>query len=932
MNIDKKIYVQSSFTLPSATPEHPMSKYIVRWDPAIESYKISLRRNTYSRLLAWQTYTRDDAHSEILQADTCHCSSNPSNASEPAINMGVSGAPLEAAAQATEKEEPTAIADHASTMLDKTNRVAASDSNGPVLGEASPALSPNTTCNTTLSEPVSTSTAAQELGDDGEFENFSTPPVNSLELSAPGTPHGAHLDGHDSFLESPVKPYQLSRPDGATPARASGLQYDLDDSLLDSPVKACNIVRPGAPTPGRARTRYMRDSGSEEGESFVVPQKSDVNAVFSAGEASFTCSDESKNHLPNLDLTDITPSISVVALDLGFTNNTATIRPHIDWLHLILEPEYEDIVNDYDKLSEKSTRQFLQEAVISVSSLNIRTVSVPQVNAPEYCPSVHNDQQAMDIDLDAIFGGQGATDLEDDESVERSPSMAPVQVASTITPEESSIDIDNEPEESRMDVTRPSVGYHLNCLGNEILLPSNTPAIISLFVQVAATRKAYLHPWSREGVILAQANRYVDAVAYYGHLDYAGLHALRGSSFEDQSIGYALKVNDPQGSFCDPYHEGSVIMDFEKICDHYMVQDGQSNLQRPYQFNHKDHQYTPPKVTSLRFCAPTTYYTKRDPQGFIQHWIKNVRPRSFQPFSSLWMIESADDQSQDDACSTLEAEISNKKGELFALAEEAEEAEEEMAVPCHVSDAHKPHPTENNPLQADVSRAELGAEEGFGSGSASETDLMRADECPKSDEDDKEYSPFDPCIPGLRAAHEDWHPEEMPQDQALRRVDDLLERAFGDSVTLPTAADNDIGDVSIDFSVDDSYEISQPASEEIEEAEEYRYTNEDEHQHRSGDSSSEKNSDEEKPRSSRATTPPSPVTSPASSLFFSPISIVYDCPPCVVGTTDKPAITEAHTEPTTPESTEQPSEQGLSKYAAIYAAVVIGAGILLSLW
>ncbi|KAL8939286.1 MAG: hypothetical protein Q9211_002811 [Gyalolechia sp. 1 TL-2023] len=871
-NRNNKVHVQSSFILPSAAPEYPIAKYIVHWDTSTNSCIVALRQTTPTGHMASKTYTQGHAHTTISKADAGETLSIASNPSEDVVDRTVEHAntdiprvPLDASSQATEKEELVLIADDAANTVNTAQHVRTSDTTGSGLADASPASSPNTASSTSPTVSTGTSIVAQELDSELELSNSSKSTSQVGELLAPDTLDGVQPETDSGFLDTPVNPIAL------TPARGRGMQYNPDDSLFESPIKACNIVRPSAPTPGRARNRYMRDSASEEDESFVVPEGSDVKDVFGAVETSFACSDDSRKQLPPLDFTNITLPISVDALDLGFTNTTTTIRTHLDWLHLFLQPDHEGAINKYKYPSQSTIREWSEDAINVFDSVSMEPITVLEVSDPGSGVTIADNLRGMEIDLDAIFGGQGATDLGDDEPTGYSPSMAPVHVVSTTIPEGSSIDTDNEREESKTNITRPRVGYHLNYLANEILLPSNTPAIISLFVQMAATRKAYHNPCSREGVMLAQANRYIDAVAYYGHLDFEGLQALRGSSFQDQTIGYALKVNDPQGSFGDKSDGESVIMDFEEICDHYLVQDSHSNLQHPYKFSHENHQYSPSKMMSLRLHAPTTFYTKRDAAGLVQHWIKTARPGRYRPFSKLCMVQSADDATEKD---------------------------------------------DSGPSPAEVSSVKLAAEEAeVDSDDGSEyTQSIRKDACSKAEADGGEYSPFDPCIPGLvQAAHEDWQPKEMPEDEALRHVDHLLERV---------AEENNAEEVSIEISAD-SHHILKPTHEEVE-----GHSHEDEIQHLSGGLSSGKDSDEEKQRSRHATTPPSPITSASLSLFFSPISIVYDCSPCVLGATNEPVITEA----TTSESTEQSDEEGLSRYAAAYAAIVIGVGILLSFW
>ncbi|KAI4106778.1 MAG: hypothetical protein L6R37_001980 [Teloschistes peruensis] len=85
-----------------------------------------------------------------------------------------------------------------------------------------------------------------------------------------------------------------------------------------------------------------------------------------------------------------------------------------------------------------------------------------------------------------------------------------------------------------------------NFLGNLVQLRSDTPAAVSLYVQISYQRKVARDPLSREGVILSQATKYIDPVGYDGPQEHL---LLEGTTCRDRVTGYAVKLNDPEGTF-----------------------------------------------------------------------------------------------------------------------------------------------------------------------------------------------------------------------------------------------------------------------------------------------------------------------------------------------------------------------------------------------
>lgn len=438
--MDKTIYIQSNFILPSVTPKHPIPKYIVRWDASIESYRVTLRQTTSGGYQAWKTYTSGDSHVDANQsksnieeisssADTCGHSLDKSKSNEPAVNCTkeqgntkVSKLPSGSAAQPTENDKPTSEAEDYATVVDKVGSIAVADTSTSSLTETSPTPSPNATCSTASTMPTSTSTATQELETDNDLESHSVKsPVQICEFPVLDTPNGAHSDDaqsetEDGFCDSPVKPYELSRPYALTPARARGMCYDPDDSLLKSPVKGCNIPRPGAPTPARGRTQYLLDSDSgREDDSLVVAEDLDTDNVFQVHKPSLTCNDIYHGLAP-LDRSSVVLSRLTNALDTGFSNEASTIHTPLYWLDLASQEAIEEVFINYHLLSRKAMGELLRDAVENIAAMTLPTSPTGAIVTTQSLLPVDHHIQATVIDHDAAFSGQGATDLEDGEA------------------------------------------------------------------------------------------------------------------------------------------------------------------------------------------------------------------------------------------------------------------------------------------------------------------------------------------------------------------------------------------------------------------------------------------------------------------------------------------------------------------------------------
>lgn len=719
----------------------------------------------------------------------------------------------------------------------------------------------------------------------------------------------------DDGMHSPLKGHEGLPLCASTPAHDT--EHDLDESYFESPVKAHLLVRPGAPTPGRGRTQYLSGSDSDEDDRlYVVVEDSVIDDVFGSSKQSLTW-DDSYDKFPSLDRASLIPSTNAKALDLALEYDTPKItcnmQTNLDWLHLDSRDDIDEIIISYLQLSRPGMHEYLQEAIEEVESLIVPSASAPQFSA-------------MDINLDDFFGGQGATDLaEDDFQTETVPynseeekkivamsqasdllalraqglplsefiptgqqayntllavfhrktlegfeynlegaKIAAADVAYfhlsqgldtlkrngivtrqypsaskrmpdwTEREHDSAILLPYDPQCCKMKMLRYTIAKpkqstvscvdpawrHFNFFGHTVDLRSITPATVSLFVQLLAHDKPWREELSRVGVLLSQANKYIDPVVYDGPEELLSLH---GTAFKDQTTGYVSKLNSREGFFGDLFDGETIIKGYLDICDYFLANRYHNDMQRPCIMDYEEQAYKGDRDSVISAPAPREFFRKRDAQGKIVHWNLPGLKKPATICSKLWVARSVDDEDFD--------------GPPWPLRE----------VRALLEAPHKPSEiVEEEPVICDS--------------------------------DVEEYSPLNPTIPGMQRTYEEWEPEEMSEEEVDRQFAALIKQA---------AAGQD-----------------------------------NEAQPQSGDSSSVQDSDEGTNSLSWATTPPPPIVSeskPSSSnvydsaLSFSKISVINDTPPCAPTTTT--------------ESTESDETEGLSKYAFAYGAFMIGIGI-----
>lgn len=261
---------------------------------------------------------------------------------------------------------------------------------------------------------------------------------------------------------------------------------------------------------------------------------------------------------------------------------------------------------------------------------------------------------------------------------------------------------------------------HFNFLRNLVQFRSETPAAVSLYIQMSCNRKVGRDPLSREGVILSQATKYIDPVSYDGPQEHL---LLEGTAFRDRVTGYVVKVNDHAGTFGDLFDGETAIKSQNDICQYYLANQWQQDqMQHPYIMDIKGHASSGRgdlNINASDYCPPKNSFYRRDTAGRLIYWNDGVTPKPAYIPSKLSSVETVEYgvDAVDTSGPLLDAGLSigiNKKDEQEMMTEQAEE----------------------------------------------------------------EYSPFSPCIPGLTATNQESQPEETPDEmsdeEAVQHVDELF--------------------------------------------------------------------------------------------------------------------------------------------------------------
>ncbi|KAL8653440.1 MAG: hypothetical protein Q9210_002097 [Variospora velana] len=715
-----------------------------------------------------------------------------------------------------------------------------------------------------------------------------------------------------------------------------------ETDLPESPIKPHLLERPGAPTPGRGRTRY-------DGEDFLYTMAEDLSEddIFGDGEASHTLEDPYSlppqgRANPRLSMATVKNDVPGTSFDLDeiatlsapASQGSVTVTEESSSAQQILDIDLDEVFGENTTDIEDDG-----EDIVMSHASDLLARRTQGLLLSRFVPTGRNACEALgaafqfkdwNYDLQHAkvtaaevayhFFSEGLYDLKDNGFATRQYPMESEHsiewksrqrdVAALIPYDSCSCKAEmlryaiRKPQRVIVSRVDPH-SRHYNFLGQIIDLHSKTPVTVSFFVQLSAPVKPYRNEFSRMGVILSQANKYIDAVIYDGPPE---LLSHRGTALQEQTTGYVSKLNDYEGSFGDDFDGGTTIKGFHDICDHFLANNWHINLQRPCIMDYEEQAHRGDRDLMLNEPAPREFFRKRNAQGVIEHWCLPgaIKPQS--RASKLREVQSVDDNDHDGPLSPRGAvDFSDEQCEDSSLV--VEEAGKDTVPPSQIAQVNDSgYISEYHESSNTEARSE-----------AKDTSI-------------EEYDPLNPGIPGLYRIlyDDDYNEAEEVSDEEIRRcVTDLLETTgyhnVGNHIQQPS------GDSSSEQDSDEDKHLGRPITPPS-------------------------------PISPVADHfPPSFNEANNSALSYSKIFPCvldapepkglgsvgkdtskavdvarHDTPSCVSGAIEpKPEEAALESEPavtTTPPFHTAPTEEGLSRYALGYGILMFGIGMVLSMW
>ncbi|KAI4286631.1 MAG: hypothetical protein L6R35_004119 [Caloplaca aegaea] len=602
-------------------------------------------------------------------------------------------------------------------------------------------------------------------------------------------------DSNSSKDDNPTSPATSEPGTPISINQAPLFPPDDEIDLPESPIKPHLLERPGAPTPGRGRTRYDIDGDSDDGEDFSYTMAEDLSEddVFGDGEASHTWEDPYAL-LPHgragsrLSMASVEKDAPRASFDL---DEMATLSaPDSQESVMVIEESssaQQSLDIDLDEVFGEDTADFEEdgEDIVMSHASDLLARRTQGLLLSRFIPTGRNACEALRAafqfkdwnynlrhakvaaaEVAYHFFSEGLYDLKDNGfAIRQYPMESEHSIEWKSRQRDVAALIPYDPRSCKAEMLRYAMrkpqrvivshvdphSRHYNFLGEIINLRSKTPATVSFFVQLSATVKPYRNEFSRIGVVLSQANKYIDAVIYDGPPE---LLSHRGTALQEQTTGYVSKLNDYEGSFGDDFDGGTTIKGFHDICNHFLANNWHINLQRPCIMDYEEQAHRGDRDLLLNEPAPREFFRKRNGQGVIEHWCLPgaIKPQS--RASKLREVQSVDDDDHDGPLSPRgPVDFSDEQCEDSSLV--GEEAGKDTVSPSqiaqvndsgYISEKHESSNTEARPEAKDTSV--------------------------------EEYDPLNPGIPGLYRIlyDDDYNKAEEVSDGEIRPcVTDLLE-------------------------------------------------------------------------------------------------------------------------------------------------------------
>ncbi|KAL9046176.1 MAG: hypothetical protein Q9214_000921 [Letrouitia sp. 1 TL-2023] len=190
--------------------------------------------------------------------------------------------------------------------------------------------------------------------------------------------------------------------------------------------------------------------------------------------------------------------------------------------------------------------------------------------------------------------------------------------------------------------------HHLNFLREEVAYPSATPSAVSAWAMTVGQCMLPKDPFSREGVLTAQATRLVDPVSFDGSCEIGA--DLHGSQLRDAFTGRVAKVNCDIGCWSSEAPSEDVeptwLLPTDELFTYHMCNVSHENMQQV----HRIHAFADLADYTPNFKGPTFFqdsFRRRNVEGEVIR-CGGGEPEPIPVLSKLSIVHNVDEDDSDD--------------------------------------------------------------------------------------------------------------------------------------------------------------------------------------------------------------------------------------------------------------------------------------------
>lgn len=216
---------------------------------------------------------------------------------------------------------------------------------------------------------------------------------------------------------------------------------------------------------------------------------------------------------------------------------------------------------------------------------------------------------------------------------------------------------------SKKEPERQKPCHHLNFLREEVAYPSATPSAVSAWAMTVGQSILPKDPFSREGVLTAQATRLVDPVSFDGSCEIGA--DLHGSQLRDAFTGRVAKVNCDIGCWSSEAPSEDVeptwMLPTDELLTYHMCNVSHENMQRVHRIApFADLADYTPNFTGLTFFQDS--FRRRNVESEMIR-CGGGEPEPIPVLSKLSIVQNIDEDNGDDSDGEVHAETCCSIGE-----------------------------------------------------------------------------------------------------------------------------------------------------------------------------------------------------------------------------------------------------------------------------